>query len=80
MRKSLCFSTSNKADDVTIGEDDGAEVSQLVRIFILYQLSLKYNKNNIRLYRDNDLTVFRNESSPKAEKIKKHFQNIFGKK
>ena len=79
MRKSLCFSTSNKADDVTIGADDGAEVRQLVRIFILYQLSLKYNKNNISLYRDNDLTVFRNESGPKAEKIKKHFQNIFGK-
>ena len=35
-----------------MGAYDGAEVCELVGIFILYQLSRKYNKNNIDLYRD----------------------------
>ena len=65
--------------DVTMGAYDGAEVCELVGIFILYQLSLKYNKNNIGLYRDDGLAVFKNISGPQAEKIKKHFQNIFCK-
>ena len=58
---------------------DGAEVCELVGIFIIYQLSLKYNKNNIGLYRNDGLAVFKNVSGPQAEKIKKHFQNIFRK-
>ena len=51
---------------------DGAKVYELVGVFILYQFSHKYNKNNIRLYRDNGLAVFKNISDPKEEKI-----NIF---
>ena len=51
---------------------DGAKVYELVGVFILYQLSHKYNKNNIRLYRDNGLAVFKNISGPKEEKT-----NIF---
>ena len=51
---------------------DGAKVYELVGVFILYQLLHKYNKNNIRLYRDNGLAVFKNISGPKEEKI-----NIF---
>ena len=60
-----------------LGAYDGAEVCELVWIFILYQLSRKYNKNNIGLYRDDGLAVFKNISGPQEEKIKKHFQNIF---
>ena len=65
--------------DVTMGAYDGAEVCELVGIFILYQLSRIYNKNDIGLYRDDGLAVFRNTSGPQAEKIKKHFQSIFRK-
>ena len=36
-----------------------------------------YNKNDISLYRDDGLAVFRNTSGSQAEKIKKHFQSIF---
>ena len=63
--------------DVTMGAYDGAEFCELVEIFILYQLSRIYNKNNIGLYRDDGLAVLRNRSGPQAEKIKKHFQSIF---
>ena len=65
--------------DVTMGAYDGAEVCELVGIFILYQLSRIYNKNDIGLYRDDGLAVFRNTSGPQAEKIKKHFQSMFRK-
>ena len=58
---------------------DSAEVCELAGIFILYQLSLKYNKNNIGLYRDDGLALFKNISDPQAEKVKKHFQNTFCK-
>ena len=43
------------------------------------QLSCKYNKNDIGLYTDDGLAVFKNISGPQAEKSKKHFQNIFRK-
>ena len=65
--------------DVTMGAYDGAEVCGLVGIFILYQLSRICNKNDIGLYRDDSLAVFRNTSGPQAEKIKKHFQCMFHK-
>ena len=64
---------------MTVGAYDGAEVCELVGIFILYQLSRKYNKNNIGLYRDDGLAVFKNINGQQAEKIKRHFQNIFHK-
>ena len=60
-----------------MGAYDGAEVCELVGSFLLYALSLKYNKTNIGLYRDDGLAVFRNVSSPDCEKIKKEFQKLF---
>ena len=54
--------------DVTMGAYDGAEVCELVEIFILYQLSRKYNRNSKGVYRDDGLAVFKNISSPQAEK------------
>ena len=61
--------------DVTMGAYEGAEVCELVRIFIFYQLSLKYNKNNIGLYRDDGLAIFTNISGPQAVNV----HNIFRK-
>ena len=53
--------------------------NELVGIFILYQLSRKYNKNNIGLCRTDDVAVFKNISGSQAEKTKKHFYNMFRK-
>ena len=63
--------------DVTMGAYAGAEVCELVGSFLLDALSLKYNKTNIGLYRDDGLAVFRNVSGPHFEKIKKEFQKLF---
>ena len=63
---------------MTMGAYDGAEVCEIVGIFMFYQLSRKFNQSNIGLYRD-DLAVFKNISCRQAEKNKKHIQNISGK-
>ena len=40
----------------------------------------KYNPNNIGLYKDDGLAVFKNTSGPQSEKIKKTFQKMFKNK
>ena len=61
------------AFDVTMGVYDGAEISELVGIFMLSLLSKKKknSSNNIGLYRDGGLPVFRNIADNKQENIKK---------
>ena len=60
-----------------MGAYDGAEVCELVGIYLLVLLSSKCLKQNIGLYRDDGLAVFKNLSGPKSESIKKQFQKIF---
>ena len=45
--------------DVTMGAYDWKEECDLLGYFLLYTLSLKYNKTDIGLYRDDGLAVFR---------------------
>ena len=45
--------------DVTMGAYDWKEECDLLGYFLLYALSLKYNKTDIGLYRDDGLAVFR---------------------
>ena len=65
--------------DVTMGAYDGAEVCELVGIFMLNKISEKYNKNDVGLYRDDGLAVFKNINGPESERIKKNFQSLFAK-
>ena len=65
--------------DVTMGAYDGAEVCELVDIFTLNKIGEKYNKNEVGLYRDDGLAVFKNISGPESESIKKYFQSLFEK-
>ena len=83
-RKSLLFDKEEvwtkkigNTFDVTMGAYDGAEVCQLVGTYILHQLSTKYNRKDIGLYRDDGLAIFKNTSGPQAEKIKKDIQKVF---
>ena len=46
---------------------------------MLNKISEKYKKNNIGLYRDDGLAVFKNISGPESERIKKNFQSLFKK-
>ena len=54
----------------------GAEVCELVGTFLLNKLSLRYNKNNIGLYRNHDLAIFKNISGPKSEKNLKRYSKV----
>ena len=83
-RKSLLFSEDStwiKKDgglfDVTMGAFDGAEICELVGTFILDLIGSKYNKQDVGLYRDDGLAVFKNLGGPENEKIKKALQKIF---
>ena len=55
--------------DVTMGSFDAAEVSELTGLFLLNNLSEKYGKNNVGLYRDNGLVLLRNASGPQSERF-----------
>ena len=82
-RKSLLFNKQQTwikesgLFNVTMFAYDGAKVCEHVGSFSVYALSLKYNKTNIGLYKDDRLAVFRNVSSTHCEKIKKEFQKLF---
>ena len=66
--------------DVTMESYDGAEVCELIGIFMLILIGDKYNSNDIGLYRDDGLAVFKTTSGPQSEKIKKTFEKMFKNK
>ena len=83
-RKSLLFDKTSvwvKKDnidfDVTMGSYDGADVCELVGLYLLNLLTNEFGKHNIGLYRDDDLSCFQNISGPDSEKIKKKMCKIF---
>ena len=65
--------------DVTMGSFDGAEVCELIGLFILNILSDKYGKNNVGLYRDDGLVFLRNTSGPQSERTRKDITREFKK-
>ena len=52
------------------------EVCERVGIYVLNIPASKYDKNNISLYRDDWLAVFKNTSGSKVDKIKGYNQDI----
>ena len=66
--------------DITVRTYDGAEVCELIGIFMLSLLSKHINKNHIGLYRDDGLAILKNTSGPEAEKLKKKLQKLFKEK
>ena len=68
-RKSLLFDKTSiwvKKDnpdfDVTMGSYDGAEVCELVGLYLLNLLTNEFGKRNIGLYRDDGFSCFQNIS------------------
>ena len=47
---------------LTIGVYDSVKICELVGIFLLDKISVKYDKNSIILYRDKGLSVFKNST------------------
>ena len=63
--------------DVTMGSNDGAEVCELVGLFLLSQIHRIIDKKNVGLYRDDGLGVLRNVSGPQGEQTRKKLIDIF---
>ena len=56
---------------VPMGCNDGAEICELVGTFILKISCIMQEQNNVGLYRDDGLGIFRNLLQPNIEKRKK---------
>ena len=84
-RKSLLFNAEvawKKKDsancfDVTMGSFDGAEVCELVGLYILSLLNNKYNYKDTGLYRDDGLIILRNLIGQQTDKARKTIINTF---
>ena len=64
--------------DVTMGAWDGAEVAELVGLYLLQQMSLNvFGKNKFGLYRDEGLAVTRGSNQTNEVHIKQALRNVF---
>ena len=85
-RKSLLFygnkswvkkSDGNSLFDVTMGSYDGAEVCELVGLYVLEKLSKEFGKDKVGLYRDDGLMLLNNTVGRLADKARKTLHRIF---
>ena len=67
---------SNPDFDVSMGSMDGAEVSELVGIYMISKLMLKFNKANFGIYRDDGVMVVRG-GGPEVDRARKEVIKIF---
>ena len=86
-RKSLLFhgertwSKTNDTDgalfDVAMGSYDGAEVCELVGLFILNTLASRFGNDMVGLYRDDGLMLVKGSKGRSADKARKELHRIF---
>ena len=83
-RKSLLFHDNNpwvkhgnNNFDVTMGSFDGAEVCELVGLFMLDKIKNTLNAPNLGLYRDDGLAVFENCDGHTNDQFRKKLIQIF---
>ena len=65
--------------DVTMGRYDGAEICELVRIYILIRLTAIIKKSDCRLYRDDGSVILRNVNGQQIDRTRKNikiFKNV----
>jgi len=82
-RKSLLFSREGawikkcgSLFDVTMGSFDGAEVCEMVGLFLLHYLEKLVGSTNIGLYRDDGLAIV-DASGPELERLRKKIIKLF---
>ena len=67
----------DKDFEVTMSSFVGAEICEVVGLYILHKVGEKYGKERIGLYRDDGLACFENTRGPEAERIRKAFIKCF---
>ena len=63
--------------DVTMGSFDGAEVCELVGLYILSLLKEIIDQNNVGLYRDDSLIILRNHNEQQTDRMRKKIIKTF---
>ena len=63
--------------DVTMGSSDGAEVCELVGLFLLNELSQIFDKHHVGLYRDDGLMLPKGTSGRLAGQTRKKLHQLF---
>ena len=83
-RKSLLFNNDSawsKKDgslfDVTMGSYDGAEICELVGLFLLHQMRSTFPGIDFGLYRDDGLGCYNKMPGPHAERVRKDIVKLF---
>ena len=83
-RKSLLFESdntwikkNNSLFDVTMGSYDGAEVCDLIGLYLLYEMRTKFGEVELGLYRDDGLGYYKNIPGPQSERLKKRIVRFF---
>ena len=84
-RKSLLFSdnktwkkrSTDSCFDVTMGGFDGAEICELVELYIQSKLEKILSKSNFGLYRDDGLASLRNLNGQQTDKARKNIIEMF---
>ena len=60
-----------------MGSFNGAEICELVCLFISNHLGKRFGKENIGLYRDDGLTIIKSKSAHLLDKTRKELHKIF---
>ena len=69
--------TTHSCFYVTMGSSDGAEISELVGLYIQSKLEKILPKSNFRLYRDDGLALLRNLNGQETDKVRKNIIRVF---
>ena len=56
---------------------NGAEVCELVGLFLLSKLSIRFGKDNVGLYRDDGLIILKDTGGRQADQARKKLHEIF---
>ena len=67
----------NPLFDVTMGSYDGAEVCELVGLYLFGKLAPLIGTKNVGLYRDDGLAVIHQANGPKMDRIRKDIIALF---
>ena len=83
-RKSLLFTNhevwikkNESLFDVTMGSFDGAEICELVGLYLLYNMKSEFPELNCGLYRDDGLAYVENISGPQSDRLRKNVIQYF---
>ena len=69
--------TGDPTFDVTMGSFDGAEICEMVGLYMLNILGDKFGHERLGLYRDDGLACFHGISGPASDRIRKDFIEVF---